>query len=86
MTIDLDREAAAVKADGERMQGEGWLADSGAPAQVAAYVAASELVDNLSAGEVVEIVRRGLDVDVASGNDSAVRELARDVLLKRAQA
>ena len=86
MTIDLDREAAAVKADGERMQGENWLADSGAPAQVAVYVAASELVDTLSAGEVFEIVRQGFDVDVAAGNDSAVRDLARDVLLKRARA
>jgi hypothetical protein len=81
MTIDLDREAAAEKADGERMQGENWLADSGAPAQVAAYVAASELVDALSTGKVVELVKHGLDVDVA-----AVRDLAPDVLLKRARA
>jgi len=86
MAIDLDREAAAVKADGERMQGENWLADSGAPAQVAVYVAASEFVDTLSAGEIVEFVRQGLDVEVAAVNDAAVRALARDVLLKRARA
>jgi len=60
MAIDLNREAQAVKADGARMQGEGWLGDTSAPSQVAAYVAAS--------------------------NTTAVRDLARDVLLKRAQA
>jgi hypothetical protein len=39
-----------------------------------------------SAGDVVQIVRQGLDVEVAGDNESAVRDLARDVLLKRAQA
>lgn len=56
MSIDLDREAAAVRADGARVQGEGWLSDASAPAQVAAYVAASERVDALSTG-VVDIGR-----------------------------
>lgn len=86
MAIDLNREAEAVKADGARLQGEGWLGDTSAPSQVAAYVAASEHVESLSPGDVVEIVRQGLDLDVAEGNSSAVRDLARDVLLKRAQA
>ena len=49
-------------------------------------MAASERVEALSPGEVVDIVRQGLDVDVAEGNSAAVRDLARDVLLKRAQA
>jgi len=86
MAIDLNREAEAVKADGARMQGEGWLGDTSAPSQVAAYVAASERVESLSPGEVVDIVRQGLDADVAASNSTAVRDLARDVLLKRAQA
>lgn len=86
MTIDLNREAGKVRAKGAKLAGEGWLSDSASPGQVAAYVAASEHVEALSAGEVVEIVRQGLDVDVASDNAAAVRDLARDVLLKRVQA
>ena len=86
MAIDLKREAEAVQADGARLQGEGWLSEACAPSQVAAYVAASERVEALSPGEVVDIVKQGLDVDVAEGNSAAVRDLARDVLLKRAQA
>ena len=39
-----------------------------------------------SPSEVVYVVRQGLDVDVAAESSAAVRELARDVLLKRAQA
>jgi len=85
MSIDLNREAESVRAEGAKLQGEGWLSDSGSPTQVAAYVAASERVESLSTGDVVEIVKRGLDVDVANGNTSAVRGLARDVLLKRAR-
>ena len=42
--------------------------------------------DSLSPGEVVDIVRQGLDVEVANGNSAAVRDLARDVPLKLAQA
>jgi hypothetical protein len=53
---------------------------------VGAYVAASERVETLTPSEVVDIVKQGLDVDVPAGNDAAVRDLARDVLLKRAQA
>jgi len=86
MAIDLNREAEAVQADGARLQGEGWLSEASAPSQVAAYVAASERVEALSPGEVVDIVKQGLDVDVAEGNSAAVRDLARDVLLKRTQA
>lgn len=86
MAIDLNREAQAVRADGARMQGEEWLGDAAAPAHVAAYVAASERVDGLSVGEVVEIVRQGLNLDVAAANSAAVRDLARDVLLRRAEA
>jgi hypothetical protein len=86
MAIDLNREAEAVRADGARLQGEGWLGDTSSPSRVAEYVAASELVERLSPGEVVEIVRQGLDADVAAENSAAVRDLARDVLLKRAQA
>lgn len=85
MAIDLKREAESIRVEGAKLAGEGWLSDSDAPVQVAAYVAASERVESLSAREVVEIVRQGLDVDVASDNASAVRDLARDVLLKRAQ-
>jgi hypothetical protein len=84
MSIDLNREAENVRAEGAKLAGEGWLSDSASPSQVAAYVAASEHVESLTTGEVVEIVRQGLDVDVASDNTSAVRGLARDVLLKRA--
>jgi hypothetical protein len=86
MAIDLNQEAEVVKADGARLQGEGWLGDTTDPSQVAAYVAASERVESLTPGEVVDIVRQGLDADVAAGNSTAVRDLARDVLLKRAQA
>jgi hypothetical protein len=86
MSIDLNQEAATVRAEGERLQGEGWLSETTAPTRVAAYVAASERVEALSPGEVVDIVRQGLDVDVANGNVAAVRDLARDVLLKRVQA
>jgi hypothetical protein len=89
MAIDLNREAEAVRADGVRLQSEGWLGDTSSPSRVAEYVAASELVERLSPGEVVEVVevvRQGLDLDVAAENSAAVRELARDVLLKRAQA
>lgn len=68
------------------MQGEGCLGEAGASPQVAAYVAASERVENLSAVEVVDIIRQGLDAEVAAGNPAAVRDIARDVLLKRAQA
>ncbi len=85
MAIDLNREAEAVRADGARMQDEGCLGEAGASPQVAAYVAATERVENLSAIEVVEIVRQGLDADVAAGNSAAVRTIARDVLLKHAQ-
>ena len=85
MAIDLSREAERVKADGARLQGEDWLADTSSPSQVAAYVAASERVESLSPGDVVEIVRQGLDIDVAAGNSAAVRDLARDVLLKHAK-
>jgi len=85
VAIDLNREAQSIRAEGAKLAHEGWISDSAAPGQVAAYVAASEHVESLSAGEVVEIVRQGLDVDVASGNASAVRGLARDVLLKRAR-
>lgn len=84
MSIDLNREAESVRAEGAKLADEGWLSDSASPSQVAAYVAASERVESLTTGDVVEIVRQGLDVDVASGNTSAVRGLARDVLLKRA--
>ena len=84
MAIDLNREAEAVRADGARLQGEGWLGDTPSPARVAEYVAASELVERLSPGDLVEIVRQGLDADVAAESSAAVRELARDVLLKRA--
>jgi len=66
------------------MQRDGCLGEAGAVPHVAAYVAASERVENLSAGEVIDIVRQGLDADVAANNLSAVRDLARDVLLKRA--
>ncbi len=86
MAIDLNREAENIRAEGAKLAHEGWISDSASPSQVATYVAASEHVESLSAGEVVEIVRQGLDVDVASGNASAVRGLARDVLLKRAEA
>ena len=86
MAIDLNREAENVRAEGAKLAGEGWLSDSASPRQVAAYVAASEHVESLSAGDVVEIVRQGLDVEVAGDNASAVRDLARDVLLKHAQA
>ena len=86
MSVDLNREAAAVRADSARVQGEGWLSDASAPSQVAAYVAASERVEALSTGAVVDIVRQGLDVQIAEGNTAAVRDLARDVLLRRAQA
>lgn len=86
MVIDLNREAETVRANGARVQGEGWLSEACAPSQVAAYVAASERVETLTSSEVVDIVKQGLDVDVAAGNDAAVRDLARDVLLKRAQA
>jgi hypothetical protein len=75
-----------VRAEGVRVRGEGWLGDTSAPGDVAAFVAASERVEALSPGDVVDIVRQGLDVDVAKNNVSAVRDLARDVLLKRAQA
>jgi hypothetical protein len=85
VAIDLNREAESIRAEGAKLAGEGWLSDSASPSQVATYVAASERVESLSAGDVVEIVRQGLDVDVASDNVSAVRGLARDVLLKRAQ-
>jgi hypothetical protein len=85
MSIDLNREAERVRAEGAKLAGEGWLSDSASPSQVAAYVAASERAESLSTGDVVEIVRQGLDVDVAADNTSAVRGLARDVLLKRAQ-
>jgi hypothetical protein len=84
-SVDLDREAASVRADGARIQGEGWLSETTSPEHVAAFVAATERVDGLSTGEVVDIVRQGLDVDLAESNGGAVRELARDVLLKRAQ-
>ena len=86
MAIDLNREAEVVRADGARLQTEGWLGDTSSPSRVAEYVAASELVERLSPGEVVEIVRQGLDADVAAESSAAVRELARDVLLERAQA
>ena len=86
MAIDLNREAEAVRADGARLQTEGWLGDTSSPSRVAEYVAASELVERLSPGEVVEIVRQGLDADVAAESSAAVRELVQDVLLKRAQA
>jgi hypothetical protein len=83
--MDLDREAATVRATGARIQDEGWLSEATAPTHVAAYVAATERVESLSTGEVVDIVKQGLDVELAQNNDGAVRELARDVLLKRAQ-
>lgn len=86
MAIDLNSEAESIRIEGAKLAGEGWVSDSASPGQVAAYVAASEHVESLSAGDVVDIVRQGLDVDVASDNASAVRDLARDVLLKRAQA
>jgi len=86
MSVDLDREAENVRATGARLAGESWLSDTASPSRVAAYVAASEHVEAMSTGEVVEIVRQGLDVDVASGNATAVRDLARDVMLKRAEA
>ena len=86
MATDLNREAEAVRGDGARPHGEGWLGDTSSPSRVAEYVAASELVERLSLGEVVDIVRQGLDADVATESSAAVRELARDVLLKRAQA
>lgn len=85
MAIDLNREAETIRAEGAKLQGEGWLSDSPSPTRVATYMAASEHVETLSTGDVVEIVRQGLDVDVANGNASAVRDLARDVLLKRAE-
>ena len=75
-----------MRANGAHIQGEGWLSETCALSQVAAYVAASELVEALTPSEVVDIVKQGLDVDVAAGNGAAVRDLARDVLLKRAQA
>lgn len=86
MAIDLDREAQAVRDDGERLQGERWLGDAAAPDRVAAYVAASERVEMLGVGEIVEIVRQGLTPEVAEANTTAVRGLARDVLLKLAEA
>lgn len=85
MSIDLNREAETVREEGARLKGEGWLSDSASPTRVATYMAASEHVESLSTGDVVEIVRQGLDIDVANGNASAVRDLARDVLLKRVQ-
>jgi len=75
-----------VRANGARLQGQGWLGDTCAPSQVAAYVAASERVEALTPSEVVDIVKQGLDVAVAAGNGAAGRDLSRDVLLKRAQA
>ena len=33
-----------------------------------------------------DIVKQGPDANVAAGSDAAVRTLARDILLKRAQA
>ena len=86
MAIDLNREAEAVHAEGVRLQSEGWLGEASSPSQVAAYVAASERVEALTPSEVIAIVKQGLDVDVAASNDAAVRDLARDVLLRRAQA
>ena len=83
--MDLDREAASVRAAGTRIQGEGWLSEASAPAHVAAFVAATEKVEGLSTVQVVDIVKQGLDVEVAQTKDGVVRELARDVLLKRAQ-
>lgn len=43
-------------------------------------------MEDLSPSEVVDIVKQGLDADVAAGDAAAVRDIARDVLLKRAQA
>ena len=77
MTIDLNREAGKVRAEGAKLAGEGWLSDSASPGQQVANVAASEHVDSLTTGDVVEIVRQGLDVDVAGDSASAVRDLAR---------
>lgn len=85
MIIDLNREAEKVRAQGAKLAREGWLSDSAAPSQVAAYIAASDRVDSLSIDDVVQIVRQGLDVDLASRNAAAVSGLARDVLLSRVQ-
>ena len=57
MAIDLDREAATVRANGARLQGEGWLSETCAPSRVAAYVAASERVEALTPIEVIDIVK-----------------------------
>lgn len=83
MIIDLKCEAEKVRAQSVELAHEGWLSDSAAPAQVAAYVAASDHVDSLGIHELVQIVRQGLDVDVAGRNSSALCGLARDVLLSR---
>lgn len=80
--VDLDREAKAVRADGARIQRDGSLGEAGANPRVAVYVAACERIDKLSAAEVVDIVRQGLDT--AAGNSVAVRDLARDVLWRHA--
>ena len=85
MTIDLSREAETVRANGECIRGEGWLSHVAAPSQVAAYVAASERVETLSTPDIIDIVKQGLDDEVAKSNSTAVRDLARDVLLRRAQ-
>ena len=75
-----------MRANGARLQSEGWLSETCAPSRVAAYVAASERVEALTPIEVIDIVKQGLDVDFAAGNAAAVRDLARDVLPKRARA
>ncbi len=56
MAIDLDREAETVRANGVRLQGEGWLSETCAPSRVAAYVAASERVEALTPIEVIDLV------------------------------
>lgn len=86
METDLGSAVQSIRADSARLQDEGWLGDAAAPARVAAYVAASEHIEKLTAGEVVAIVREGLDPEVAEANGPAVRGLARDVLLRLAEA
>lgn len=81
MAIDLNRESETVRANGEHVRGKGRLGDTSASSQVAAYVAASERIETLGASDVVDVVKQGLDMDVAVGNNAAIRDLARDVLL-----
>jgi len=89
--MDLNEVAKSVQAAGADLQQKGWMRRCEAPLSVAAYIAASEYIDQLSGDEIVDIVWQGFAVEsmgalYAKKYKDLLKPLAREVILSKVKS